>query len=131
MSLVHYVDARAEIAWEAGGFAGRRKFPGNGGVWQRVSSEQVEARAHTLWLVAGGWRAVEREAKWLNRIRDVRMLANVVAFAQERPSQAAVMELVGWIGQVQAVPRRLPPPQRRALDNSMRVAGMVADGRRR
>jgi hypothetical protein len=63
MSLVHYVGARAEIAWEAGGFAGRHKFPGSGGVWQRVSSEQVEARAHTLWLVAGGWRAVEREAK--------------------------------------------------------------------
>jgi hypothetical protein len=60
----------------------------------------VEARSHTLWLVAGGWRAVEREARWLNRIRDARMLANVVAFAQERPSQAAVMELVGWIGQV-------------------------------
>jgi hypothetical protein len=44
---------------------------------------------------------------------------------------SAFRNLVGWIGQVRAVPRSLPPPQRRTLDNGMRAAGMVADGRRR
>jgi hypothetical protein len=132
MAIVHrVVGARVSVPWEVGGFAGRRRFPSNGDVWLRVQPDQVEARAHAMWLVAGGWRAVGCEAKWRNRIRDAQMLANVAAFAQERPSEAAVLELVGWIGQVRAVPRSLPLLQRRALDNGMRAAGMVADGRRR